>query len=277
MRDKNSLGILVICLLFALNVKADDVVSVLCYPDSITFSCEQLVQVQNDIYVLNETNLISVEHNGENINLPANVKDHFTDIITTNRGEIIRAGKNFYLFRDSLTKLMSLDKKDVRMYPYHDDVFFVSYNEGGNYYLCKATPQKETISLELKLTEDILSVNHSDECLFITTENSIIMFDSEGICHKLLSAWDSFRFSVLTSCGLLVGTDNNINLVTDIETFIPLIKVGCKKMFYCDDYLYVYTPDNALLKINFKKLAQAGFLRDKARYLMPNKVLIELK
>lgn len=266
-----------IFLSFVVNINADDLVSVLYYPDSISFTSEQLVQMRDGIYVSNRTYLTSLEHGEKSYDLTAHIKNEISDIIATNEGDIIRVGKNFYLLNDTLTRLMSFEKKDVRMYPFYNDYFFISYKESGSCYLCKANSKNGQTTSELNLTENIVSVAHGGGNLFITTEDYVLMFGSDGTCKKLLSAWEPFRYSVITGCGLLVGTDNNICLVTDVETFIPLIKLGCKKMFYYEDYLYIYTTDNALLKINFKELERSLEINEKARYLLPKNVLIELK
>lgn len=277
MRRCNFSVMFMVCLFFPLNIKADDFVSVLYYPDSITFTSEQLVQMHDGIYVSNENKLTSLEQNERKYNLPTYITDNISDIITTGESEIIRTGKDVYLLNDTLIKLMSLDKENIRMFPFNSDFLFISYKESGVYHLCTANSRGNQITTKLNLPDSIVSVVNLGEKLFVTTEKNIYLFDDNGLCHNLLSAWEPFRSSVLTSCGLLIGTDNSISLVTDIETFIPLIKVGCKKMLYYGDYLYIYTPDNALLKINFKKLEGTTEIRNKAHYLLPSKVMIELR
>ena len=266
-----------VCVFPFIDIKADDIVKVIMYPDSMEFSAEELVLLRDGIFALEGTHLVALEKIHVKYDLSKKLTDNIDDIITTKFGEVVKTGNKLYLLNDTLTMLMSFNKDKFRIYPYQGDIFFISYSEGKHSYLCGVNIVTNKLGEILKLDEDIIAVTHIENKLFITTKACIYMFNDNGTCTRLLSAWEPFQSAVMTSSGMLIGTDNSISLVTDEETFVPLIKTGCKKMYYSEGYLYIYTPDNALLKINFNELGKKSDLQGGARYLSPSKVIIELK
>lgn len=266
-----------VCVLPFVDVKADDIVKVIIYPDNMEYSVEKLVLLRDGIFALDGTTMVALENNHVKCDLSEKIKDNVDDIITTKYGEVVKTGNKLFLLNDTTTLLMSFDKDKFRIYPYQGDMFFISYSEGAYSYLCGANIVTNKLGEILKLDEDIIAVTHIDNKLFITTQASLYMFNDNGTCTRLLSAWEPFQSAVLTSSGMLIGTENSVSLVTDEETFVPLIKTGCKRMYYGEGYLYIYTPDNALLKINFMELEKMADLQGGARYLSPSKVIIEIK
>ena len=264
-------------LISSMNVMADDIVKVIIYPDSMEYSTEELVLLRDGIFALKGTHMVSLENNHVKYDLSEKIEDNIDDIITTKYGEVFKTGNKLFLLNDTLTMLMSFNKDKYRIYPYQGDMFFISYLEDKHSYLCGANIVTNKLGEIIKLDEEIIAVNNIDNKLFITTKASLYMFNDNGTCTRLLSAWEPFQSAVMTSCGMLIGTENSISLVTDEESFVPLIKTGCKKMYYGEGYLYIFTPDNALLKINLKELEKDADLQGGARYLSPSKVIIELK
>lgn len=271
------IGLLYISLVVYNNVMAGDVVTVLFYPEDMKYSCENIMLLRDGIFALDGTNMVALENNNTRYDLPIKIKDSVDEIISTKFGEVIKAGNSLFLLNDTLTMLMTFDNNRFCLYPYQGDMIFVSYSDGNYSYLCGVNLVHNQIGEILKLDENIISVSNADSKLFVTTETSLFLFNENGKCLRLLSAWEPFRSSVLTSNGILIGTDNSISLVIDEETFVPLIKTGCKKLFYGDENLYIYTPDNALLRIDFKEVTKMAEIGNSAQYLLPDKVMIEIK
>lgn len=272
------IGLLNLCLIILHNgAMAGDIVKVIFYPDSMKYSCEKIMLLRDGIFALDGTSIVALENNNTRYDLPIPKRKSVDEIISTKFGDVIKAGKDLFLLNDTLTLLMSFDKDKYNIYPYQGDMIYVSYSDSKYNYLCGINIVNNQIGEILKLDETIISVSHIDSKLFVTTKTNLYMFNNDGKCVRLLSAWEPFRSSVLTSNGILIGTDNSISLIVDEETFIPLIKTGCKKMYYGEDNLYIYTPDNALLRINFKEAMNVADINSSALYLFPDKVMIEIK
>lgn len=271
------IGLLLISLIIYKGVMASDIVKVISYPDSMKYTCDRIMLLRDGIFALDGSSLVALDNNNTRYELPNQIGRNVDEIISTKFGDVIKAGNKLFLLNDALTMLMTFDINKYNIYPYRDDMIFVNYSDGNYTYLCGVNLANNQIGEILKLDENIISVSNTDSKLFVTTETSLFLFNDDGKCVRLLSAWEPFRSSVLTNNGILIGTDNSISLVVDEETFIPLIKTGCKKMFYGSDNLYIYTPDNALLRIDFKEVMKMAKINNCAQYLLPKKVIIEIK
>lgn len=271
------IGLLFVSLIMYKGVMANDIVKVISYPDSMKYTCDKIMLLRDGIFALDGSSLVALENNNTRYDLPNQIEGNVDEIISTKFGDVIKVGNKLFLLNDKLTMLMSFDKDKYNIHPYQGDIIFVSYSDGNYTYLCGVKLANNQIGEILKLNEKIISVSNTDSKLFVTTETSLYLFNDDGKCVRLLSAWEPFRSSVLTSNGILIGTDNSISLVVGEEAFVPLIKTGCKKMFYGEDNLYVYTPDNALLRIDFKEMMKMVEINNSAQYLFPDNVMIEIK
>lgn len=206
-------------------------------------------------YMLVGNKIVSLEEDGETSSIILPEELYIEDMIWTGEDFAIRSRHEIYMLNNIETPAFLFEEEEFRIFPWDEKRIFIVYrDEAKDHVYWGSLKHNNKVKRMISFDEDVvyLAPAPDDATLIVTTENAYLFTKEE--CIKYMSFWSPVRTAVMTSKGLFFATDEEICVLTGVDSFILLFDGGCRQLLFDGIDLYILTEDYDLLKCNIDML-----------------------
>lgn len=175
------------------------------------------------------------------------------DMIWTGSDFAIKSRHEVYMLNDIETPIFVFEEEDFQIFPWDEQRIFIIYNKEEKDNVFMGNLKHKRVKRLVSFNEKVVYVTPIDDAaLIVTTENIYLFTDKE--CIKYMNFWMPVHSATMTSKGLFFATDEEICVLTGVDSFILLFDSGCKKLLFDNKDLYIVTKESDLVKCNIDLL-----------------------
>ena len=248
------LTILLALLTQAAYSQKNDLLSVIVSNDEIDLTDTQLVTIpMQGPFMLagNEVHSLMEDNSTTTVTFPEEM--YIEDMIWTGENFVVKSRHEIYMLNDVETPVFVFEEEEFKVFPCNEQKIFIVYHGEGKDIVYYGNLKLKRAKRLIAFNEEVVYVTALGEAtMIVTTENIYLFTDKE--CIRYMDFWKPVHTAIMTSKGLFFATDEEICLLTGVDSFILLFDIGCQQLLYDSKDLYILTNDFNLMKCDMEML-----------------------
>lgn len=247
---RNLFIITLLLLLVKSYAQESDFLSIVTTNDELDLSEISLVTIPTQgPFMLVGNKVVSLAEDSETsiIDFPEDM--YIEDMIWTGSDFAIKSRHEVYMLNDIETPVFVFEEEDFQIFPWDEQRVFIVYHKEDKDNVFLGSLKHKRVKRLVSFDEKVVYVAPiGDATLIVTTKNIYMFTDKE--CVRYMNFWSPVHTATLTDKGLFFATQDEICILTGIDSFILLFDGSCRQLYYDQKNLYILTKESDLLKCN---------------------------